>query len=98
MMKAYRGSKLSGVSGYELANDSIILKFTNDKFLYLYDYTTPGKIHVDKMKELATTGKGLSTYVNKNVRGNYKRKWLQLQKCRCYIRSQCRRRINAYSY
>ena len=79
-MQKYQGSETSGVASYELSEDAITLKFVNDNFLYLYDYVKPGRIQVEKMKELAVSGQGLTTYVNKNVRANYKRKWAQLQR------------------
>jgi hypothetical protein len=73
-MKKYEGAKNAGVSTYKMLDDGIILKFKDDKYLYLYDYIKPGKEHVEKMKILASGGKGLTTYVNQNVRGNYKDK------------------------
>ena len=79
-MEKYNGGENSGVFAYEILDDAVILQFTNDNFFYLYDYTKPGKVHVETMIELAKAGKGLTTYVNKNVRVNYKRKWKQLQK------------------
>jgi hypothetical protein len=50
----------------------IILEFRY-KDLYLYDYTKPDKKHVEQMKILAESGKGSTTYVNQNVRENYKK-------------------------
>lgn len=79
-MKKYNGTHATGVAAYEVLEDAIVLKFTSDDFLYLYDYTKPGKAHVESMIALAKAGKGLSTYINQHVRGNFKRKWKQLQK------------------
>jgi hypothetical protein len=54
-------------------SDGIILQF-NYKDGYLYDYSKPGKEHVEQMKILAEQGEGLTTYVNQNVRDNYRKK------------------------
>lgn len=41
---------------------------------YEYDYTRPGREHVDAMKRLAENGQGLATYINQHVRANFARK------------------------
>lgn len=63
----------SGASGYEFTEDGILVEF-NHKDVYLYDYTKPGKEHVEKMRQLALNGQGLTTYINQYIRGNYRRK------------------------
>jgi len=71
-MKPYRDrSGNSGVSLYETGPEWIKLKFKTGDYIYLYDYTKPGKIHVEKMKALAVRGEDLATYVNKYVRDDY---------------------------
>jgi len=73
-MKRYENrSGHGGVTGYEILPDSIVLEF-NDKDEYLYDYSKPGREHVEQMKILADRGEGLTTYVNQHVRGNYRKK------------------------
>ncbi len=72
-MKKYKGSGNAGVSAYNIIDEGIILKF-KDGSAYLYDYIKPGKEDVENMKILAIAGKGLTTYVNKHVRDNYKEK------------------------
>ncbi|MBS1683571.1 MAG: hypothetical protein JSS76_02380 [Bacteroidetes bacterium] len=62
----------SGVSAYESGDDYIALQF-HDGHVYIYDYSYPGKKHVEQMKKLAKAGRGLTTYVNKYVRENYAR-------------------------
>ena len=75
MMEKYRDlSGNSGVTAYEFLEDGIVLQFGGEEF-YLYDYLKPGKDHVENMKVLAEKGVGLTTYVNQNVRENYRRKW-----------------------
>jgi len=62
-----------GITGYKLLDRGIILEFKR-KDLYLYDETKPGEGHVEQMKVLAQKGKELTTYVNKYVRDNYRKK------------------------
>jgi hypothetical protein len=63
----------SGVTAYEIRDDSIIVEFkSGDKYLYSYD--TPGKDAVEAMKVLANKGIGLSTYISKAIKGRYKTK------------------------
>ena len=63
----------SGVTGYKFVPHGIILQFKH-KELYLYDESKPGRHHLEQMKILAKKGKGLTTYVNQNIRDNYKEK------------------------
>ena len=73
-LKKYKGiSGNNGITSYKILGKGIVLEFRY-KDLYLYDYTKPGKKHVEQMKILAEGGKGLTTYVNQNVRDNYKEK------------------------
>jgi hypothetical protein len=62
----------SGVVSYDVGPDSITLQF-KDGAVYLYTYEKPGKDHVERMKHLAKSGKGLSTYVSRNVRDSHAR-------------------------
>lgn len=70
-MKKYGGfSGGQGVTGYEEKPDRIIIKF-QDGSLYTYSYRSAGIEHVEKMKDLAEAGRGLTTYINKYVRELY---------------------------
>ena len=69
-MQIYQSSHPSGVYGFKTGDDYIFIQFT-DGTKYLYNYIKPGKQHVEKMKDYAKEGKGLSTYINKYVRENY---------------------------
>jgi hypothetical protein len=70
-MERYSGSSHdSGVVAYEIRADAIVLRF-KDGGTYLYDGAKPGWQHVAAMKLRARAGHGLTTYVNRNVRGNY---------------------------
>ena len=63
----------SGVTGYELMPDSISVEFNHDT-VYIYTYKSAGKKVIEKMKALAKSGRGLSTYISREVRENYDRK------------------------
>jgi len=73
-MEKYRNLKGdSGVESYKIGSDFIIVQFKNDGS-YLYNYKTPGSLHVEQMKKLAIKGKGLSTYISTNVKKKYAEK------------------------
>ncbi len=59
-----------GVSEYEPERDRIIIKF-RDGTVYTYSYRSAGVDHVERMKDLAEKGEGLTTYINKHVRDLY---------------------------
>ena len=63
----------SGVSAYEARPDSIIVEFNHDA-TYLYTYASAGKRVVEKMKKLAASGKGLSTYISQSVKDKFEKK------------------------
>jgi hypothetical protein len=73
-MQPYKNlSGNSGVRGYEVRGDAIVLYFREGRG-YLYDRHKPGAKHVAEMQRLALAGRGLATYLNKYVRDNYARK------------------------
>ena len=73
-MQPYRNLEgHAGVTSYEIGDDFIKAEF-HDGIVYVYDYRNPGAQHVERMKELARSGKGLSTYISQNVRTAYARK------------------------
>jgi hypothetical protein len=63
----------SGVTGYHITPDSISVEFNHDA-VYQYTYNSAGKRAVEKMKQLAATGKGLSTYISQTVREKFEQK------------------------
>jgi hypothetical protein len=63
----------SGVSAYEIGEESITVQFVSGD-TYVYTYRKPGKKHVEQMKLLAEQGEGLSTYISRMVKGMYERK------------------------
>ena len=66
----------SSVTFFETGADFIKVWFKNSTSCYLYNYIKPGKIYVERMKELANQGYGLCSYIGKNkyVKYNYFRK------------------------
>lgn len=70
-MKIYSNfSGSSGVTAYQIADEEILVEF-NRKKIYRYTYASAGKEAVEKMKLLAQQGRGLSTYISRNVKGRY---------------------------
>ena len=63
----------SGVFEYEAGSEYIKIRFSGGRKLYVYDYTAPGRSHVEKMKQLAVEGRGLSTYISQMVKKSYSR-------------------------
>jgi hypothetical protein len=60
----------SGITAYEIGDDSIKIEF-KDGSRYFYDATAPGARHVEEMCRLAESGDGLNTYINRYVRSNH---------------------------
>ena len=73
-MTRYKSDHETGVVAYHIDDNSITVQLQDGSF-YLYDDKKPGSDHVNKMKSLAKTGIGLSTYISKFVKESYKRKW-----------------------
>ena len=63
-------SGVSGVTAFKIKSDSILVQFTGNS-IYEYSYASAGKEKVEKMKELALKGRGLSTFISREVKGNY---------------------------
>lgn len=63
----------SGVVSYDIGPEFITLQFKNGVVQH-YTYEKPGKEHVERMKELAKAGSGLSTYVKQHVHGDSARR------------------------
>jgi len=63
----------SGVLAYQSGPNFIIVEFKSGGG-YRYDYTTPGRRHVEAMKKLPESGDGLATYINQHIREHYAEK------------------------
>lgn len=61
----------SGVSSFEMGSSYIKVWFNRDAASYVYSHVSAGGYHVEHMKKLAVAGKGLNTYINKNVKRDY---------------------------
>ena len=70
-MTPYRGNpKKHGVLAYDIKQDAIDVEF-NSGWSYHFSYEKPGALRVERMKELAESGHGLSTFINKYVRNRF---------------------------
>ena len=73
-MRAYGNlSGTSGVKAYEIREGAIEVEFVNGQ-VYLYDDTHTGPARIRKMQRMARAGRGLSTYVSREVRAAYARR------------------------
>ena len=61
----------SGVEGYEIGQDYIVVKFKKTARLYTYSYDSAGRDAVEHMKKKAERGEGLNEFINKNVKDKY---------------------------
>ena len=57
--------KKSGVTAYEIYDDSILVEFRGGA-KYLYSNSSAGENAVEEMKRLALNSNGLSTYIAQN--------------------------------
>ncbi|MBI3550775.1 MAG: hypothetical protein HY078_17200 [Elusimicrobia bacterium] len=75
--KQYKRYKnLSGdskVVGYEIAKDSVTVRFT-DCSVYRYSNQSAAPENIGKMKELAAAGKGLGTFITTKLKDRFARK------------------------
>ena len=63
----------SGVSAYEIGAESITVQF-NTGAVYHYTYRSAGSANIEKMKLLAVAGKGLNSFITRNVKKGYESK------------------------
>ena len=71
-MQEYKNlSGTSGITHYEIDDDYIAIKFIGET-IYYYSHSRISRYHIERMKSLAESGKGLATYINQNpeVRNN----------------------------
>jgi hypothetical protein len=62
----------AGVIAYETGRDYIRVIFRGGG-MYRYSYARAGVSHVERMKKLVKLGRGLTTYISKNVHDLYDR-------------------------
>ena len=61
----------SGVAAYDIGPDFIDVKFHNTIKIYQYSYASAGRPNIEHMKKLANEGRGLNSFIMKNVRTLY---------------------------
>jgi hypothetical protein len=69
----------SSVSQYEIGEDYITIEFVkkdddDGSNTYKYTYESAGSHNIEKMKEIAMAGEGLTSFVNENVKKLYESK------------------------
>jgi hypothetical protein len=68
-MQLYKNlSGESGVYAFEIAMDHIKVRFQETIKIYRYSYYKAGMTHVDELKRLALIGRGLNSYIVRNIR------------------------------
>ena len=60
----------SNISSYEIGPSLITVTF-RDGAPYTYTYQSAGTGHVETMKKLAISGRGLNCYINTHVKHSY---------------------------
>jgi hypothetical protein len=74
-MQPYRNLKgNSGITAYQLGLGLIIVKF-EDGWHYEYTTQSAGAPAIEEMKRLAVAGHGLCTYISREVKDKYARKF-----------------------
>ncbi len=63
----------SGVSSYQIGTDYIWVGFIKTTDVYEYTYESAGEANVEMMKILAINGRGLCSFIQRNVRKSYSR-------------------------
>jgi hypothetical protein len=65
MQRYGNASGNSGVLAFDAGSDFILVQFRGGD-IYRYSESLVGREHVERMKELAASGKGLSTYISQH--------------------------------
>ena len=55
---------------FEIGPESIDVEFSSG-WIYRFTYERPGALRVERMKELALAGHGLSTFISRHVKNRY---------------------------
>ena len=64
----------SNVISFEIGSDYIDVTF-GDYSTYRYSYSSAGRYNVEEMKRLAYRGYGLNSYIMRNCRYDYERRF-----------------------
>lgn len=60
----------SGVTAYQIKDNAIAVQFRSGE-VYEYTYASAGRGNVERMKQLARAGRGLSTFISQHVHDRY---------------------------
>ena len=60
----------SGIIAYEIEDDGIKVQFS-DRSIYLYTDQSAGNNNIEHMKQLAISGHGLNSFINRRVKTRY---------------------------
>ncbi len=63
----------SNVESYEIGNEYIDVWFKGSKKVYRYSYKSAGKDNVEEMINLAKSGSGLNSFINRAVKYLYEK-------------------------
>jgi hypothetical protein len=63
----------SGISSYEIRDDSIAIEFKGARKIYVWSYPGAGAANVERMKQLAKEGSGLNGFIQQKVKTLYDR-------------------------
>ena len=63
-------SRKPGVKAYEIGPDAIDVEFSSG-WVYHFTHHKPGPLRVERMKQLAESGRGLSTFISKHVKNRF---------------------------
>ena len=70
-MQKYSGQiRRGGAVAFEIGPESIDVEFSSG-WIYRFTYERPGALRVERMKELALAGHGLSTFISRHVKNRY---------------------------
>lgn len=73
-MKPYRNEKgNSGVEAYEIVPGGIRIRFVGGD-IYRYSVESAGQQNIAEMEKLALKGRGLSTFISREVKNKYAEK------------------------
>ena len=73
MERYNNGGRSTGAVAYEIVDDGIKVQF-QDATVYLYTNEATGADNVAKMKKLAAEGRGLTSFINREVKKRYAKK------------------------
>lgn len=76
-MERYKNlSGQSNVVAYEISQGAITVRFSSGTYRnYVYNGNRPGPVVVAELQRLAMIGRGLNSYISREVKSNFSRKY-----------------------